>query len=322
MIRILSSLIVPLLVLAVLAVPRPAQSDDSFKILVVVNGKPITNVDFEEKLEIALISINSQLKKQGRDPLTMSDLRKQKEITDRILDQYIEEILLQQEIDRYELTVSEEELDARIAAIQQSRGISEEEMREVLAKTDETLEGFREQLRTDLLKHQLIRGKVGKKIVVTETEVMDEYKKRASLESGVLVHLALILLPPDQPADKVLEEIKDGDKTFAEAADAYSVGAGVGEGGDLGWLDMGDMAEDWREAVVDLEDGEISEPFDANGQQAMIMLVERKQGEATMDETLKDQIFEEIREQKFQETLDEYLDTIRTQALIQYKNSY
>ena len=311
-----------LLALAVLFAPAPAQAQETFRILVVVNGVPVTNVDFEERLATALLAINAQLQAQGRSPLTLDQLKKEKEVTDRILEQYIEEILLQQEIERYELEVSKEELDARVEAIRQERGLTLEQMSDILAEGGETLEDFREQLRSDLLKHNLIRGKVGKKIVVTETEVLDRYKKEASIQSGVLVRLSYILLPADHPAGDVLAEITDGDKTFAEAADEYSIGPGVGEGGDLGWLDMGDLAPDWRDAVADLEPGGVSEPFAVNDQTALIMLADRKQGDVVLDENLKNQIYEELREEKFQSVLDEYMATIRTQALIQYKNPY
>lgn len=317
-----SAIVLLLLALTVLLFPAMSQAEDTYKILVVVNGMPITNMDFEEKLNEALIPINQQLQQQGRSPMSLQQLKGQKELTDRILDQYIEEILLRKEIERLGVTVEEKELDERIDAIRQQNNLSLDQMKDLLSEEGKTLDQFREELRKDLLKHKLIRGKVGKKIVVTETEVMEEYKKRASVQSGVLVHLAYILLPPDKQASDVLAEIKDGDKTFAEAADAYSVGPGVGEGGDLGWLDMGDLAADWSEHLSGLESGEISEPFDVGGQQALIELIERKQGDVVVDEDLKNQIYEELREKQFQAVLDEYMQTIRTQALIQYKNPY
>lgn len=323
MIRIVPTLFLSaLLALVALWAPCPAQGQETFRILVVVNGTPVTNLDLEERLDDYLVGINAQLAQQGRDSITLQQLKKEKKVTDRILEQFIDEILLQKEIERHEISVSEEELDARIQALCDERGLTMEQMEEKLAETGETLKGFREQLHKDLLKHLLIRGKVGKKIVVTDSEVMEEYRKQASIQSGVLVHLGYILLPPEVSVDDVLGEIDNGDKTFAEAADEYSVGPGMGEGGDLGWLDMGDLAGDWRDAVADLEPGGISEPFDVSGQTALIMLVERKQGEPVVDDNLKEQIYEQIREEKFQEILDEYLATIRTQALVQYKSTY
>ena len=317
-----TAIVLLLLALTLPLFPAQASAVETFKILVVVNGMPITNVDFEEKLQQALVPINQQLEQQGRSPMSLQQLKSHKELTDRILEQYIEDLLLKKEIERLDVTVDEKELDERIDAIRQQRNLTLDQVKDLLAEEGKTLDEFREELRQDLLKHKLIRGRVGKKIVVTESEVMDEYKKRASIQSGVLVHLGYILLPQEKSAADVLKEITDGDKTFAEAADEYSVGPGVGEGGDLGWLDVGDLAADWSEHVADLEPGEISEPFDVGGQQALILLVERKQGEVVVDENLKEQIYEELREEQFQSVLDEYMETIRTQALIQYKNPY
>jgi len=125
-------------------------------------------------------------------------------------------------------------------------------------------------------------------------------------------------------AAELRERIVEEDVTFAEAADEYSIGPGVGEGGDLGWLAVAELAADWQEAVVDLEEGGVSPVFAMDGQPALILLKERKEGESElqMDKTLRDQIYEELREEKFQAVLEEYIDTVRTQALIQYKSEY
>ena len=321
MIRTATRLVVLFLLVVLWSIP--AQAQDVFRILVVVNGQAVTNIDFEQRLKEMLVSINMQMEEQGRPPLTMDQLKSQKEITDRIMEQFIEELLLKQEIKRFGISVPEKELDARIAAIQEREGMTEEDMAEALKKEGRTIGEFREQLRNDLMKHQLIRGAVSKNIVVTENEIMEEYAKRAgALQSGQLVRISYILLPHDFDVDGLRESIQDGDLTFAEAADQNSIGPGVGEGGDLGFLDVSELAPAWKEILTGMEPGDISEPFDVDGQPALIMLVDKTKAEVQVDETVKDQIYEELREKKFQSTLDDYMEKLHERALIQYPSGF
>lgn len=322
MTRIATRLVVFLLLAAFWVLPAQA-AEEVFRILVVVNGKPVTNVDFDQRLREMLVSINMQMEEQGRPLLTLEDLRAEKQITDRVMEQFIEEILLKQEIQRFKLSVSEQELDQRIGAIQKREGMTSDEMEAVLQKEGRTMADFREQLRSDLLKHRLIQGAVSKNIVVTDAEILEEYAKQAgALQSGQLVRISYILLGPENDAEEILEAISQGDMTFAEAADQYSIGPGVGEGGDLGYLDVSELAPAWKDILSGMGKGDISEPFEVNGQQALILLADKEEAEVSIDEQKKEQIYEELRERKFQESLDEYIEKLKERSLIQYLSSY
>ncbi|MGE4552498.1 MAG: SurA N-terminal domain-containing protein [Desulfovibrionaceae bacterium] len=307
------------LLLLVLGAAAPALAEDVFRIVAVVNTTPITDYDLRDRLEKMLSQLNIQLESQGKPTITMDTLLSETGIQDKILDQLIDDLLLKQEIDRLHLDLSDKELDERIADIKSSEGLSEQGYQERLKSSGYTDKTFREDMRWDLLKHRLIINAVGKKIVVTDSEVQDEIAKRGLGGSGRMVRLSYILLPQGQDPKELRGRIDSGKLTFAEAADTLSVGPGVGQGGDLGFLAVADLAPDWQKAIQDLDQGKVSEPFQVNDQWALIEITEEKTSEVTVDEATRTGVFNDLREAKFQKTLKDYLDRLKENALIERK---
>lgn len=309
-----------LLLLLVLGAAAPALAEDLFRIVAVVNGTPITSYDLHDRLSKMLSQVNIQMEAQGKPPISMEMLMTEQGIQDKILNQVIDDLLLKQEIDRVHLEISEQELDERISGIKGEEGLTEEAYQARLKSSGYTDATFRDEMRSDILKHRLIINAVGKKIVITDTEVNEELAKRGLGGSGRMVQLGYILLPPGQDAKDLRGRITSGKITFAEAADTLSVGPGVGQGGDLGYLAVTDLAPDWQKAIKDLDKGEVSEPFQVNDQWAIIQITDEKVSEVQVDEATRTGVYNELREAKFQNTLKDYLDRLKENALIEHKN--
>lgn len=309
------------LLLLLLGVTVPARAVDIFRIMAVINGTPITSYDVHGRMEKMLTQINIQLEAQGKPKLTMDSFQGRKGMQDQILTLLVDDLLLKQEIDRVHLEISDKELDSHIDSIKQDQHLGEKDFQEKLKSAGYTNQSFRDDIRWDVLKHRLILNAVGKKIVITDSEVNDEAAKRGLGGSGRMVQLSYILLPPNQDVKELRERIESGKISFAEAADTLSVGPGAGQGGDLGYLAIADLAQDWRDATKDLKKNEVSEPFQVNGQWALIEITDEKISDVKVDATTHDRIFNELREAKFQSTLKEYIDHLRENSVIEYKSN-
>lgn len=95
--------------------------------------------------------------------------------------------------------------------------------------------------------------------------------------------------PEDEQAtieklEQLKQRIQAGEITFAEAADKYSKDPStVSKGGDLGWFELDQFQEEaFRNAVVDLQVGEISEPIKTKFGYHLIKLDDRKE-QRTLD---------------------------------------
>lgn len=68
-----------------------------------------------------------------------------------------------------------------------------------------------------------------------------------------------ILVPAEQQAIDITEEIKSGEKTFEEAAEAYSMCPSKDKGGDLGFFGRGKMVPAFENAAFELNVGEMTD---------------------------------------------------------------
>lgn len=292
-------------------------AQEQLKILVVVNGKPITSYDLDEQLEIMATSA-AITRKQEPTPEAVAAIKR--EMRDDVLTDMIEQILLMEEIDRLELTVPDEQVDAYIDRVMMAEGLeTEEELDERLAQMNQTLEQFRERIHDDMLKQRLVQGMVGNKLVITDAQIEEEFATSPEYSGGERYHLRVIMVESPERMDELLEIIEDGDMSFAEAAAAHSVGPLAEEGGDMGFVPYSGMAETWKNALEGVEVGERSEPFEVDGMQTVLLLEDV--GAMKVDDLpgMRDKIFMKLRNEKMEVLFDEYMERLKDVAVIEWK---
>ena len=128
-------------------------------------------------------------------------------------------------------------------------------------KVDETEEylALVEDAKEKLLKSHMI-AKFMQSVTVSDDEVKtfyDENPKQFIAPDSI--RASHILLPSEQQAIDILKEIKDGVKTFEQAAKDYSICPSREKGGDLGYFSKGKMVPQFEEAAFAMKVGEISE---------------------------------------------------------------
>lgn len=99
-----------------------------------------------------------------------------------------------------------------------------------------------------------------KEITVTDEEVEQFYKDHADLfKTPDMIRASHILVEDEDEANKILEMVKKGDKTFEEAAQEFSSCPSAPGGGDLDYFARGQMVPPFEEVAFALKDGEITE---------------------------------------------------------------
>lgn len=314
----------PLLALIVLLTPLTAFATEMQSIKAVVNGEVITSYDYEQRWATIYKRIKGQYGDQLNHPEMQAQLAQLKE---KLFDQMVDELILTQEATRNQIVISDQEIDGVINDIKQKQGQSAEAFQEFLAKNETTEEELRQSIREDMLKRRMVQSNVSSRIVITDKEIMDEYNRRAGASSGAsagdmvrTIHLSVIMASDEASMKKIVEEIDDG-MTFAEAANTYSVGPAVGAGGDLGSFSFSDLSIVWREALDGVEKGEMSKPFEADGQYVLLLITDEAEGQAVaaIDEATHEAIYEELRQKKYDKLFEEFIGVMRERAVIEYK---
>jgi peptidyl-prolyl cis-trans isomerase SurA len=283
-------------------------------IIVQVNGKIITQYELEDRM----LPVYEQI--QGRK-LNAEESRQVAELRTRFLKQMIDDILILQDAERYKLKVTDVEVEEQIKKFRETRKISDEDFLKNLKLQHMTRDDFVRNMRRDIIKHRLIASVVSSKVVVTDSEVEARYNERkAEFFKDSQVQLALILLPPGMSAAEMKTTIESGQMTFAQAADKYSRGPGVGSGGDIGFLGWKDLAPEWNDAVAGLKPGQIGKPVRIQDTEALLQVVSVKAGEEVPLDSVREQIFQSLHEGKFDKVFQDYMEKLRDKAVIEYRN--
>lgn len=294
------------------ALPVAAQQYSN-RIVAVVNGEIITLFELNKRLKPYLEQFRGRQLSPKEKEAVMDMKRK-------ALDRMIDDVLLEQEVSDVDMDVSEADIENRIRDLRRKLDSQGQNLEDFMRLEGHDMDSLREQVRKEILKHKLIGFWVRRKVMVTEDEIRNYYERHKSdYIREKKVGLRIIIPDGSMSADHLKRRISGGELSFADAADIYSQGPGVGEGGYIGFLNWDELAPDWKAALEGLETGDISDPFTIQGKEALLQVVEIKAGDLKPLEDVRDDIRKTILEKKYSERLDQYLGQLRDKAVIDVK---
>jgi peptidyl-prolyl cis-trans isomerase SurA len=116
-----------------------------------------------------------------------------------------------------------------------------------------------------------------------------------------------------------LRERIEAGEAFVELARAHSEDtASAAKGGELGWINPGDMVPAFRESMEGLQPGQISQPFRTQFGWHLVQVVQRRAHDDT-DELRRLNAKEQIRERKAEEELQSWLRQLRDEAYVELR---
>ena len=146
---------------------------------------------------------------------------------------------------------------------------------------------------------QLVRQTDVRHILVKPTEVLNE-----------------------QAAEDLVVELRariEGGEDFGELARQYSDDIGSAtEGGNLGWINPGQMVPEFEATMAGTAEGSISQPFRSEFGWHILEVKARRDKDFS-GEVRRNQVAGYIRDQKYQEELDAWLRKIREEAFVDIK---
>lgn len=105
---------------------------------------------------------------------------------------------------------------------------------------------------------------------------------------------------------------------FEELARLYSNDGSASKGGDLGWVYPGDTVPEFERAMNALQPGEVSQPVESPFGYHLIEVVERKSEEISRE---RQRLIarQALREQKLEESYEDWLRQLRDRAYVEYR---
>ena len=139
-------------------------------------------------------------------------------------------------------------------------------------------------------------------------------------------HARHILLRPDALTSEAdvklrMQQLRariNGGEDFGKLARAHSQDkASAVRGGDLGWINPGDMVPEFEQAMNRLEPGEVSEPIKSRFGWHLIQVLDHRHRDIT-DEYRRARARESIRQRKTDEELEIWLRRLRDESYVEY----
>ena len=289
----------------VLLAPVAAQA----QVVVVANGSPITEYDISQRAKLIATSIHKTPSRQ------------------EVIDELINDRLKIARANVYGLHISQEEVDKAFTNMATRQGISIKQFGEILARSGISAQAIKARIRAELTWNQLVRGKYGPSLQVSEADVARALQQQHATEAADIGYVytlyPITIVVPNGSSAAVIEakrriaenlrsrfnNCKDG-LALARALRDVAVREPIQRA-------SADLPKATRDVLASLQIGHLTTPDVTTLGLQMFALCEKKQ--TNQESPLKTKIREEIYAKRFAAVSKQFLDEIRKQAMIEYK---
>ena len=253
---------------------------------------------------------------------------KRAEVYRGVLDDLVAYRLLKQEVKQRSLTVTDADVDARIAAFKQQMG-TEANFKAALQAQQITEAKLREDARTDLLVSKLLDQEVNQKLLVKPTDIAGFYEKNPDrFQQGETMRAShiLVLVPAESTpqaraalrsrAEAALKAAKAG-QDFGRLARQYSQDSSAQRGGDLGFFPKGQMVPAFDQAAFALAPGQVSDLVETQFGYHIIKATEKRPARIVPFVEAAAQIQEYLEQEQRQSKSKALVDQLKAKGKVQ-----
>ncbi|MEW6259909.1 MAG: SurA N-terminal domain-containing protein [Thermodesulfobacteriota bacterium] len=303
------------MVMCLLTSARDIHSEVVDRIVAVVNDDIITLSELNEAMRPYEQKILASGYTSERERQMLFRVRED------MLNQLIDQKLTDQEIARYKLNVSDNEIDQAIERIKKTNSLTDEGFRAALEREGMSMEAYRQRMKEQLLRANLLNKEVKSKIVITREDVRKYYDEHPDLYKVTQSYVLETILSRPEPSradisnavsrnalETLLPLLRSG-KPFSDIVSTVQQ-----PGLDLRQIELGEyrldvMAPEIRDTVTRLKPGEYSEVIETDqGFQVFRVLEIRKNAGKTLEEAtieIEDKLYREILDARFNKWLQE-----------------
>ncbi len=175
------------------------------------------------------------------------------------------------------------------------------------------------------MRYKLINREVRYKVLVTSGEIRDYFREHIDeyrVQPKVRVSRISFPIPPGSSSQR-MDELKAKVDTVrdqllaGEPFDEVLAAQDNANGDDMGAMVETDMAAPLQEAIKGLDQGDVSEIIELNGQLHLFLVTDRNPGDVNLFDRVKGEIEEKLRDQKTDARFDEWQRELRTNAFIE-----
>lgn len=236
----------------------PANAQQVERIAAVVNDKVISVYDLRQRIELLIFSAglpNTDEQRRSMAPQVIRGL--------------IDETLQTEEAGRLNIRVSTRDMEDAVGNIERTNNIPEGRFEEFISSRGLSADAALAQIRAGIAWQKLISRRVVPTIDIGEEEIDTVIKSIRTGQGQTQYRVSEILLPVDDAAqrqavldlaNRLVTQIRLG-ADFGGIARQFSKSASAATGGDIGWIQEGELIDEANRVLALLAVGKVSDPI-------------------------------------------------------------
>ena len=326
--------------LGALAVPLRAEIIE--QVLVKVNGDILTKTDLEQRQIAAL----RQRMNQDIDPESLKNDEQLKkalaEVTPRLLVEAVDELLLVQLGKERGYRMSDQQFRDWLGMLRKEQKLEDEQkFMAALKQEGMTIDDLRKKVERQMLIQRVQQDEVGSKLSLTEEEARQYYlthQQEFVQPAVVSLREIFIEVPTTTTAEgqKGVNVARDDEaakaataarariaagEDFAKVAAEVSTAASKANGGLIGPINVHEISESLQKLLQGMKPGEITQPIRTARGYQILKLETYKASAPQPFEGVRDLVAERVHEERQHQEVRKFLNRVRSQAIIEWKNA-
>lgn len=302
----------------------PAGAEVCNRVVAVVNNDVITLYELNNRIR--------EMTGQAPEELVQKNEPMYRDAEKKILELLIDEKIAQAKIKELRIQVSDRQVDNFLDKLKRDNQWTQEDLVAGLEKEGLSYEKYRERVRKDIERAQLIEYEVRSKIIIRDEAVQKYYEDhKGTFGVAEKVQLAgIFLMRKNMKSDEEMRELyrkaqeitaklKEG-ADFSQMAATYSEGPGAKQGGDLGQFTVDHLEAGLKNLVEALPEGGVSDPLIRPNGIQIIKVVKKQTGKIRSLEEMKDAIYDILYREEVNRRYQAWIKELRDGAYTRVMN--
>ncbi|HEY6026156.1 MAG TPA: SurA N-terminal domain-containing protein [Pseudolabrys sp.] len=279
------------------------------QVVVIANGSPITELDIAQRSKLLASATHKAPPRQ------------------QVIQELIDDRIKIAKAKSYGMEVSDTEVDGAFKTMASRQHLTVQQFSQLLERSGILPQTVKARIRAQITWNQMIRGKFGSTLQVSDADVTKAMMESKETDVGVgyiyTLYPIVVLAPRGSPEALLRAKLQE-----AEAVRTRFVSCGQGLAMARAMRDVAvrepvtrssaDLPEQFRQLLGGIELGHLTQPEPTDQGLQMFAVCGKKQNNS--DTPAKRQARDQIFNQRFEVESKKFLDEIRKQAMIEYKS--
>ena len=312
----------------------PLHAEVVEQVLVKVNGEIITKTEFETR-QVQALSNRPELAKTSAASLEFQ--RAVAQITPDLILNAVDELLLIQRGRESGYTLGDQQFATIVEGIRKSNNLEDEaRFKEALKQEGLTMDDLRRNLERTMIVQQVTRVEILDKISINDEEARayyDQHRNEFTSPTEITLREILIDVPTSDRGVNVAEDDAARDRAeevrkrllagepFPRLAGEVSAASSKANGGLIGPIHSDELAPQLRDLLQPMQVGDITGVLRTQRGYQILKLETRTDSKVKTFEEARGDIANRIGDQKLRGEREKYLDRLREQATITWRNT-